>query len=300
MTEPRFTPTTSWLALPLFVGYSGWAVADGVLGHSPWAALGFLLAAVPLAGVLLGRAEGLSWLAPPAGILLGFALGLLGLTIPGGNDALGLALLGGVLAGIPLAVSAAILRFGRRASLLLLVTFGGIVEVLTTLAAIDRLAREGIALRPVPFSIASGQVTYDQLTGFSDLFQGSVSVSLPLQSLGDIGFSVLALLAIVGAFVAVFGEGDAAGKRRAVDPQALLGPVAMGVVGAGAFELVASREPKFALLAAAVGVLAVVVLVLFLARPRRGTSGRIAEPVVPAEPVAVSEVDEVTGPGSVA
>lgn len=285
MSDDRLELSSGWLALPLFLAYTIWTLLYGVVGLTSWATLGMVLAALPLVGVVTRRAEGFAWLAPPVGVLLGFLLGLLGLTTLLGSDSAGLGVLGGVLMGFPLAVVAAILRWGRQASVLFIVTLGGVVDVLTTHAALVKLASEGVGRTPVGLTIASGQVTYDQLTGFASLFAGTTSVDLPLQSLGDIVFAALILLALVGAFLAFFHLEGPDGRSLPVDPPALLGPVAMGVLGAAGFEIVAARDPRFALLLLAIAVLAVVSLILVLARPRRSQPVRRSEetPETPSE-----------------
>ena len=288
MTDDGPRVSSGWLSFPLFISYSIWTLTYGVVHLSSWAATGMILAALPLLGVVTGRAEGLAWLAPPVGILLGFLLGLLGLTPLLGNDSAGLGVLAGVLIGFPLAVVAAVLRWGRHAPILLIVTLGGLVDVMTTHAALARLASEGVPADPVALAIGSGQVTYDQLNGFSSLFTGSYSVSVPLQSLADLVLAGLVLLALVGAFLAFFSTDGPDGTPRGVVPGELIVPALLGVLGAAGFELIAAQQPRVALLVLGGIVLAVVVAIVVLARapwaPRRPTP--IASPVEGPEPPA--------------
>jgi hypothetical protein len=284
MTPRAVGVSSGWLALPLFVGYTAWTLTYGITSMSSWAVVGIVLAALPIVGVLTARAEGLAWLAPSASILLGFVLGLLGLTSLLHNDLAGLGVLGGVLLGFPLAVVAAIVRWGRDPPSLLVLTVGGVAGLLTTRAAFDRLWLAGVDRTPAALAIASGQVTYDQLLGFASLLGGSSSATLPLQSLADVAFGALLLLALVGVFLAFFTVGEENGRPRAPDPGSLLLPVVFGVLAAAAFEVSAARAPRVALLGLAVVVAGVVVAVLVLARQTRIRPTPSAETLAASEP----------------
>jgi hypothetical protein len=275
------TPPSAWLALLVFA--DGFFVLLFALREiSGWTVVGIVLAGLPLAGPLSRRPMALPWFAPAAGLLASFVLAVMqGYATNSAGDAL----LGGLLVGSPLIVMAAILRWSRDATVLLPITFAGLVDLLTLNAAVNRLASEHLVPTPPALATAFGQVTGDQAAGFGDLLVGSSSATLPVQVLGDPVFAGLALLAIVGVFLSLFAEegGSSAGARP--EPRAVFVPVGVAVVAAGLFEVAASGTPRFALLGVAVAVLATVVAILVLARPRSAAPSPPATgPVVPATP----------------
>jgi hypothetical protein len=263
MFEGRM-PSSAWLALLVFAdGF--FVVLFALRGVTALAVLGVVLAAIPVAGSFTRRPTALPWIAPAAGLVASSALAL-GQGLSSGSP--GETLLGGLLLGSPLTVLAAILRWSRTPEVLLPVTFAGLVDLLTLSAAVNRLATDGLAPTPGALATAFGEVTWDQTSGLSGLFAGNPSVSLPVQSLSDPVFAGLALLALVGVFLALFAPEARGDETLRPEPTAIFPPVVFAVVAAGVFELVAGRAPNYALLGLAAGVLAVVVAILWLARKR--------------------------------
>ena len=279
-------PPSAWLALLVFAdGF--FVVLFALRGLSALAVLGVFLAAVPLAVPLARRPTALPWVAPAAGLV---ASSVLALSQGLSSGSAGETLLGGLLLGSPLTVMAAILRWSRTPEVLLPVTFAGLVDLLTLNASVNRLATDGLVPTPGALATAFGEVTWDQVSGFSGLFVGNTSVSLPVQSLSDPVFAGLALLALVGVFLALFAPETRADDVLLPEPAAILAPVVFAVVAAGVFELAAGRSPTYALLGLAAAVLVVVIAILRLARRRpmpsvgataRG-SPRAGRPAAPA------------------
>ncbi|MCI4318498.1 MAG: hypothetical protein L3J96_08165 [Thermoplasmata archaeon] len=292
MTNEVRTAPSAWLALLVFAdGF--FVVLFALRDYSAWAVLGAVLAGLPLAGSIWSRRWDLPWFGPAAGLLLSFGLA----AVQGfPSDSIGDAVLGGVLLGSPLAIMAAILRWSREPAVLVPATFAGLVDLLTLNAALNRLGTEGALATPSALANTFVQVSGDQLTGFTGLLAGNASVVLPVQSLRDPVFAALALLAIVGVFLALFAPERGPEQIARTGPSGILVPVAVAVAAAALFELAADRAPRFALLGLAVVVLGTVVAILVLVRtkssaPHRdpGSSGpadrRAKREPMPAQPV---------------
>lgn len=269
MTNEVRTAPSAWLALLVFAdGF--FVVLFALRGYTGWAVLGAVLAGLPLAGSIWSRRWDLPWFGPAAGLLLSFGLAAVQ-GFPSGS--VGDAVLGGVLLGSPLAIMAAILRWSREPSVLLPATFAGLVDLLTLNAALNRLGTQGAVATPAALANTFVQVSTDQLTGFTGLLAGNASVTLPVQSLRDPVFAGLALLAIVGVFLALFAP-ERGTERIARTGPAILVPVAVAVVAAWLFELAAYWAPRYALLGLAVVVLGTVVAILVLVRLKTSVPNR--------------------------
>jgi hypothetical protein len=285
MTPTPRTAPSAWLALLVFAdGF--FVVLFAVHGYTAWAVLGAVLAGLPLLGAVWPRRSELVWLGPVAGLVLSFLLA----AVQGfPSDSIGDALLGGVLLGSPLAVMAAILRWSREPSVLLPATFAGLVDLLTLNAALNQLGSQGVLATPAALATSFLQVTIDQANGFAGLIVGNPSVSLPVQSLRDPVFATLALLALVGVFLAVFDPEIGARDTPRSEPSAILVPVVVGVVAATVFEFGATQAPRFALLGLGVAALATVVAILVLVRrPRLAQGSPGGAPPSPGRPVRTS------------
>jgi hypothetical protein len=271
VTNELRTAPSAWLALLVFAdGF--FVVLFALHDYSPWALLGAVLAGLPLAGSIWSRRWDLPWFGPAAGLLLSFGLAAVQ-GFQGGS--LGDDVLGGVLLGSPLAIMAAILRWSREPAVLVPATFAGLVDLLTLNAALNRLAAQGAVATPVALANTFVQVSGDQLNGFSGLLAGNVSVTLPVQSLRDPVFAGLALLAIVGVFLALFASEPSGDRSVRAGASGIFVPVGIAVLAAALFELAAGQAPRFALLGLAVAVLGTVVAILVLVRwnlpvPTRG------------------------------
>jgi hypothetical protein len=275
MTSVPRTAPSAWLALLVFAdGF--FVVLFALRDLSAWAVLGAILTGLPLVGAIWSRRWDLPWFGPAAGLILSFLLA----AVQGfPTDSIGDALLGGVLLGSPLAVMAAILRWSREPSVALPATFAGLVDLLTLNAALNQLGSQGVLATPAALSDSFVQVSIDQITGFTGLLAGNSSVTLPVQSLRDPVFAGLALLALVGVFLAVFAPELGTRDLPRLDPSAILVAVIVGVVAATLFELAATQAPRFALLGLSLAVLGSVVAILVLPRVSRTTA-------VPARPTA--------------
>jgi hypothetical protein len=262
VTDPPRTAPSAWLALLVFAdGF--FVVLFALRGYSGWAAVGAILAGLPLLGVVWPRRSDLAWFGPAAGLLLSFLLAAVQGFPP---TSVGDAVLGGVLLGSPLAIMAAILRWSREPSILLPATFAGLVDLLTLNAALNRLASDGLAATPPALANTFVQVSADQLAGFAGLLAGDAGATLPVQSLRDPVFAGLALLALIGVFLAMFASEPRADDALRPEPTAILPPVVVAVAAAALFEVAAAQAPRFALLGLGVAVLGVVGALLVLVR----------------------------------
>jgi hypothetical protein len=264
MSGPEPRTTTAWLVVPAFV----YVFAIALIAVRPiqgWTVLGAALTALPIVTCLPPRGSLLPWAGPAGALVLGFLVGA-----PHGfaADSVGMAVFGGAAVASPVAISAAVIRWRHDALLVLPVTFAGVVDLLTIRAALDQLAASSAGPTPGVFALALGQVTWSQLSAFGDLIAGNRSATLPLQGLNDPVFAVLLLLAIVGAFLALFLPEPVDGAAGVSDSLPILVPVLVAVVSAAAFELAADREPTFALLGLAAAALATVAAIRVLSRPR--------------------------------
>jgi hypothetical protein len=271
VNEPESRTTTAWLVVPVFV--YGFAVVLVALREiSGWTVLGAALTALPVVTCLPRRGSLLPWAGPGAALVLGFLLGAPQAFVAGSA---GMAIFGGVALASPVALAAAVVRFRHDATLVLPVTFGGLVDVLTLRAAVQSLSAASTPPTPGAFALALGQVTWRQLSAIGDLLVGSRSATLPLQPLTDPTFVVLVLLAIVGAFLALFLPETLPGEPGRGDPGDVLVPVLVAVVSVSIFEIVAARAPTYALLGLAVAALAAVVAIRVVARPGSRLASRL-------------------------
>ncbi len=262
MRSPVDVEPARLLVLPV-LGYSFLALLLTLVPISGLALAGILAAAVPLAALLAGRSQSALIFAPLAAWLAGVLL-VLGEggapTTPGGE------LLGGLLLGAPLVLAACVLWPARGSPLLLPLTGVAIVDAMTNSAALARLGAGGLAATPGNYLGAFLSVSSDQLGGWADLVGGASSAPLPLQLFTDPVLASLALLALVGAFLAFVAPGIPEGEPADRPSPTLILSASAGALAAAAFELVAAGAPRFALLGLAAAVVAVLGAILLLAR----------------------------------
>jgi hypothetical protein len=259
---------TALLAAPVFL-YAGAVLVRGAIALDGLALLGALLAALPLARPLLPTGRALLGAAPAGGAGASLALGAIGGFAPG---APGLGFASGFLAALPLTALAVLLAYRRQPAVVLPLVVGGLAGLFALDAASGALTAGNL---PGSFVASVAGVLVGQAEGLGQLAYGASSVALPLQDVADPVLLVLALVAVAGAFLALFEE--PAGRAIDADPLALLVPVGVGVVAAVGFEALAARAPDGALLTVAGSVVAVFALLLYL-DARSARRGRRAAP----------------------
>jgi hypothetical protein len=245
----------SLLAAPVFL-YAGAVLVRGAIVLDGLAVLGVLLAALPLARPLFPAGRALLWAAPAGGAGASLALAAIGGFAP---SAPGLGFATGFLAGLPITALAVLIAYRRQPSAVLPLVVGGLAGLFALDAASGALAAGNL---PGNFVASVVAVLVGQADGLGQLAYGASSVALPLQDVADPVLLALALVAVAGAFLALFEE--PAGRTVDPDPLALLVPVGAGVVAAVGFEALAARAPNGALLTVAGSVVAVFALLLYL------------------------------------
>jgi hypothetical protein len=283
MNDPETRTSAAWLAVPVFAYLFAFALIS-LRQVSGWAVLGAALTALPLVTCLPARGSLLPWAGPAGAVAAGF---LVGAPANFAAGSIGVAIFGGVALASPVAFAAAVIRWRRDPALPLPLTFLGLVDLLTVRAAFTELAAAGTVPTPGAFALAMGTTTSNQVGAIGSLLLGSRSATLPLQTVTDPTFAVLMLLAIVGAFLALFlpepVRGDASGR----DAVAVLVPVFVAVDAVAVFELLAAQAPTYALLGLAIATLATVVAIRFVAIPKprfRLRRRRRPEPPASARP----------------
>lgn len=238
-----------------------------IRGLGPLAAIGVLVAAVPLAAVLLGRGRSLLMLAPVPLVGVAAVLALIASFDPTGP---GMLLLGGLLIGVPLAFAAILLLIARGSALVMPLTILALVELFTLSASVGVLGSGGLGFAPGALVVAFWQSTAAQIAGFQSLLGGAASATLPLQALTNPWLALLGLLALVAALLEFVDPRGVAGPTPTdAGPTAVLGPVACAVIAAASFELLAAATPRYALLTLGGVVAGIVVLLLVLPGTRR-------------------------------
>ncbi len=292
MSDPPARTSPAWLVVPAFVYVFG-LILVALRQIDGWTVLGAALTALPLVTCLPARGSLVPWAGPAAALVVGF---LIGVPVGFASGSTGMAVFGGVALASPVAGAAAIVRWRHDAALVLPLTFAGFVDLLTLRAALDRLAGSTAPAAPGGFALTVGQVTWDQFAAIGSLLLGSRTALPPLQGVTDAVFALLLLLAIVGAFLALFLPEPIEGDPGASDPLAVLVPVLVAVLCIAVFELAAARIPTYALLGLATGALAAVVAIRVVARsgaggwPRRRRKPAEATAPVPASPNPVDAI----------